>query len=362
MTRLSRYLAQQFSIQAFALFIVVAMLVWITQALRLFDLVTAKGQDLLTLLGQATLTTPRLAVVIISICMGIGLARVLRNLQETRELHAIHSLKRTSALWKAIAAFILGGTIAVSLLANFVNPWSQRTSSNWTEEIAADLLGRALNPNRFSEISPGLVVVIGGRFPDGTITEFFADDRRDKNTHRTFISKRAEVVFDDTGYNISLFDGSAQFLRENNQFSEVAFSRYEISLNRIDTTGSASDPIVESDSYELLQDWFTGEKISEIAWNELSSRFTEILRVISICLLVTAIAAYPHAHRGQKFVPLEALVLIIGLADRAVGAMVGKTIPTGDYTGALIILVVAIIILARRHISAKPLLFSGTSA
>ena len=58
-----------------------------------------------------------------------------------------------------------------------------------------------------------------------------------------------------------------------------------------------------------------------------------------------------NARRGQKYVPLEALVLIIGLSDRALGASVAKTFPTGDYTGALIILALAILIIASRHLS-----------
>ena len=349
MTRLSRYLARLFTVEALSLFLVAAFLVWITQTLRLFDVITAKGQDIFTLLGQSTLTTPPMARAIIYICMAVGMARALRALQASGELHTIHSTKRTSALWTAVTSYVLGGVLLVSLISHWVEPWSKQAFVNWSEEVAADLVGRALNPHRFSEVTPGLVVVIGGRSPDGMVTEFFADDRREAGARRTYFAERAIIQFDGDGYNISLLDGAVQYMRPDGQFSEITFSRYELGLSQLVQSGDKSIPAEQTNTFELIRSSLESGEMSGAVWGEIDLRLTEALRVAALCLLVAAIAGYPHARRGGRFVPLEVMVLVLGLGDRALGAAVAHTLPTGHKTGAVIMLALAAIIFLSKY-------------
>jgi len=349
MTRLTGYLVRLFTLEALSFFLVAAFLVWITQTLRLFDVVTAKGQDMLTLLGQSTLTTPPLARAIIYICMAVGMARALRALQDSGELHTIHSTRRTSALWAAVSAFIFCGVFAVSLVANWIEPLSKRAYANWSEEVAADLIGRALHPHRFSEVTPGLVVVIGGRAPDGSVIDFFADDTREPETRRTYIAKKAIIQFDGDGYNISLVDGAVQYVRSGDQFTEIAFSRYELGLSQLTQPGGSNVSIDHTDTIDLIRNGLASGGISDAAWYEISERMAEMLRVAAICMLVAAFSGYPHARRGRDYIPIEVTVLIVGLGDRALGAAVANQLPTGQNTGALIMLVVALVIITKKQ-------------
>jgi len=347
MTRLSRYLSKLFAIEALSFFLVAAFLVWITQALRLFDLVTAKGQDMLTLLGQSLLTTPPLALAIIYICMGVGMARALRALQDSRELHSIHSSGRTRALWGAVTIFILGGVIAVSIFAHWVEPWSKRAYAQWSEEVAADLVGRALNPHRFSEVVPGLFIVIGGREADGTILDFFADDKRAPDTERTYIADRAVIVFDDEGYNLSLQDGAVQYIRQGEQFTEVEFSRYELSLDRLIDNGGIASDLDQKNSLDIIIDGLKNGGITASAWQTLNMRLAEASRVIALCLVVAALAAFPHARRGRDRMPIEVSVLVLGLADRVVSATTSSLPIIGPHVGALCLMAIAVFFLLR---------------
>src|SRR5690606_273149 len=107
MDRLSRYLQGQFFAQALTIFAAGGALIWLMQLLRLFDLVSAQGQNFLTLMGQSALTTPTFARSILYVCFAIGLVRGLRALQASRELHTIHAAQRTGSLWRAIISFTL---------------------------------------------------------------------------------------------------------------------------------------------------------------------------------------------------------------------------------------------------------------
>lgn len=344
MSRLSLYLSKLFAVQALALFVIVLILVWITQALRLFDLVTAKGQDLLTLLLQASLTTPPLSRSMIYVCMGIGIVRALQALQTSRELHAIHSGRRVRALWSGLAVFVLGGVIAILLVTNWLEPAAKRAYATSSEQIAADLLGRALNPNKFSEVVPGLVVVIGGRRPDGTVTDFYADDTRDPKARRTYLAASAVIVLDEDGYNLSLKDGALQYQRAGGKFTEIGFSSYQLGLDRPEALNSAAE-IGESDTWTLLSNARASGQMSDAVWREIEQRFSEASRVIALSLLAAAMAGFPHARRGNGFLPAEVIILVVGLGERALSAVVADGAITGHSTGAVIIFGAALLII-----------------
>ena len=66
--------------------------------------------------------------------------------------------------------------------------------------VAADLVSSTLKPGRFTQVTPGVVLLIGGRSGDGEIQEFFADDRRDPLMRRTYIAESARVSTDGENY------------------------------------------------------------------------------------------------------------------------------------------------------------------
>jgi lipopolysaccharide export system permease protein len=350
MFRLSRYLTRLFIRETLAFLVVAVLLVWITQTLRLFDLVTAKGQDILTLLGQSLFTTPPLALAIIYICMGIGMVRALAALQQSRELHTIHASGRVRALWQAVFAFMLVGIVAVSLIAHWLEPAANRQYQQWSEEIAADLVGRTLNPHRFSEVVPGLVVVIGGRDFDGTIRDFFADDTRDPDAQQTFMADRATIAFDEEGYNISLEDGAIQYIRRGDRFTEVGFSRYELSLDRLVAPDQVDPFLDQTDSITLLQTAISSQSKTADIWQEINLRLAEASRVLAILLVVAAMSAYPSSRRGVPKIPAEALVLILGLTERAVGSFsIGLPAAIAPYFGAICLVFLATILVTYRR-------------
>src|SRR5690606_5121982 len=118
--------------------------------------------------------------------IGIGLARALRSLQMSQELHIIHSSRRTAALFGAITVYAVGGTLLVLLLTNIIEPGTRRAFNAWSASVAADLVGRTLTPHRFVEVTPGVTLVIGSRGSNGQLGNFFADDNRSPALRRTY--------------------------------------------------------------------------------------------------------------------------------------------------------------------------------
>ena len=342
MDRLSRYLQGQFFAQALTIFAAGGALIWLMQLLRLFDLVSAKGQNFLTLMGQSALTTPTFARSILYVCFAIGLVRGLRALQASRELHTIHAAQRTKSLWRAIISFTLIGAAAVTLVANWIEPNARRISADWSAEIAADIVGRALVPGRFTEIENGLVFSISDRRRDGTLVDFFFDDTTNE-TRRTYFAETASVFQDETGYQLILNNGAIQYESAGQQgLSQIRFAQYHISLaSLLDATAATRGPD-QFDSVTLLAAVAAGEQGPRVV-KLVNERLADTLRALAICALAAALSAYPDGGRGRRRMPIELIVLLVAFAEQAISAFSGGgaqnfIAPTVMLAGALVLL------------------------
>lgn len=348
LTRLSTYLAKVFAADAIALFAVAVFLLFLIQCLRTFSVVSVKGQGLLTLIGQALLTMPTLGVVFFYVCVGIGLARGLRALQASQELHIIHSSQRVPALLMAIGSYIGGSMLIVLVLSNFVEPVTNRQFNDWSASVAADLVGRTLTPNRFAEVVPGVTMLIGDRAANGELTDFFADDNRNRDMRRTYLAKSASVAADERGYVLQLRDGAIQYMSDDGRFSEVAFARYDVALERLTGPAEAREVLSETNSLELVAKALAAGTWDSETVRQLSKRMGEGMRVLAICLFVAAIAAFPHGRRARWEVPLELVVLGAAFIERGISSNLIPPGPFDPIPSALAFAALSIAVLAFR--------------
>lgn len=347
MNRLSLYLARLFAVDAIALFAVAMFLLFLIQCLRIFDVVSVKGQSVLTLVGQAVLMMPQLALVFLYVCVGIGLGRALRNMQANHELHIIHSSRRLPALLGGIGIYTGTCALLVLLLSNFIEPATTRQFNDWSASVTADLVGRTLRPHRFAEVVPGVNMVIGGREGDGHITNFFADDSRNPDSRRTYVAQSAIIAQDEQGYVLQLMDGAIQYMTGEFQFSQVAFKRYDLAMERLTGATEYRNTLAERNSLDLVTSSLASGSWSPDVLSLLSKRLGEALRVVAICIFVAAIAAFPHGRRGREM-PLELVVLGAAFLERGLTSFPGVSEVVGSMGGTAALLVASSIALLIR--------------
>jgi lipopolysaccharide export system permease protein len=193
-----------------------------------------------------------------------------------------------------------------------------------------------LKPQRFTQITPGVVLWIGGRSGQGEIDQFFADDRRDSTRRRTYIAERAQVSAAGDSYVVELHDGTLQYLEADGRFSEISFSRYDLNVEQLSESSEDGNRRSATDSVTLAVNAVqSGDWTPELTLY-LVDRGAEGLRVLGICLVVLAIAAFPSGRRVRIQLPLEAVVLLIGFGERGLSAYS----PMGASTGAVAMIVV----------------------
>ncbi len=347
MTRLAGYLMRLFAAEALALFVLASVLLFFGQALRLFDVVSVKGQDIGTLVGQVLLTMPTIAIAYAPVCIAIGLARGLRNLQQSQELHIIHSSRRLSALIGGITGYVLISTLLMVLLTNIVEPTTRRHYNAWTASVAADLVSRILRPHRFVEVADGVTLVIGSRGSAGELGSFFADDRRNPKQRQTYIANSATVAADEEGYVIRLSDGAIQYMTDDGRFSEITFALYDLAAGRLTEAGKSGTSDADRTTPEIIAGAVAQGGIGAASLNSVLARIGEGTRVIAFCLFVVAAAFFPSGARGGTRLPLEIVVLLVAFVERTSIAILPVS-PLFASGGSILILMAALLFLGGR--------------
>jgi len=318
MNRLKRYLVGQFTSEAATLFVVAISIVFLVECLRVIDASSVRGQGLLVLGTQVFLALPSASMAFMHVCLGIGLARALRTMQSTRELHILHVSGKLGALAKAVTIYASAGAVLLLLVAHVVDPAAARQSSVIRSRVAADLLGRSLVPNRFAEVTDGVTVTVGGRKAGGEITSFFADDRREP-TRRTYIAETAKITADDVGYVLQLSNGTVQYRTPEGKFSEISYDRYDLAFERLTGEADTGDERGNSTSFDIvaaaMSDGWTNARLLK-----LTERSVEGFRALAICLFVFALAGFPSGRRREPRLPIEITVLGASFFERVLFA------------------------------------------
>lgn len=347
MNRLSNYLVRLFAAEAAALFGVALTILFLVQTLRVADSASVRGQGLLTLLWQALLNLPPVGIAFLYVCIAIGLGRALRAMQASRELHILHVSQRLPALWAGVAAYVTAGAAIVLLLAHVVEPATTREDKLIRSQIAADLVGRSLVPNRFAEVATGVTITVGGRRADGEITSFFADDRRDA-TRRTYISETALIARDELGYVLQLRDGAIQYRSAEGKFSEISFVRYDLAIERLTGESDSGAERGDRSTYALVMASLAEGKWPRDRLKTISERTVEGLRVVALCLFVLAIAAFPTGRRREARLPLEITVLAATFLERGLSTYAPGDGWLAPLTGVILLAAIALVILSFR--------------
>src|SRR5215207_329928 len=235
MNVLDRYiLRQSLSIMLFVTAALSAA-VWLTQSLRLVDLIVNRGLSIELFLYLALLILPRFLDIVLPIGAFIAVLFVFNRLTSESELVVMRAagvgplgLARPVFVLAAIAFLVL-----MSLSAYFL-PASNREFKDLQFEIRNRFVSALLQEGTFTTISDKLTIYIGGRDDRGQVTGLLINDRRDPQHPVTILAERGAFADDAQGSRIIMVNGSRQsYDRTNGKLSVLTFDRYTLDLNML---------------------------------------------------------------------------------------------------------------------------------
>ncbi|MDP2732741.1 MAG: LPS export ABC transporter permease LptF [Hoeflea sp.] len=233
---IGRYIFRQ-TFQALILCLVTLVaIIWLTQVLREFDVITAQGQSLDTFLAMTILVLPAFVNVIAPVSLFIATLHTLNRLNADSELVVLSAAGVSR--WRIIAPFFLLAVI-VATLVGYINmslmPKSLSVLRVLITEARADLISHIIQPGRFSTPEPGITFHIRARAPQGDLIGLLVDDRRDPEMHITYVAQRGRIIRTAEGSYLEMEQGNVlrQDTAQADRTQIVAFDRYLIDVAQL---------------------------------------------------------------------------------------------------------------------------------
>jgi len=210
------------------------VVIWFTQAMRDFDLITSERQTLFVFVGITGMIVPLLVMIIAPIALMVSASHVLSRLGSDSEIIVMNAAGVSP--WRLLWPFLVAGVLVsmlVSAIAVYVSPRALRELRDWSSQVRADILTNIVQPGRFTSVSGNLTFHISDRRPNGLLLGIFVDDRRDPHEEATYLAEQGEIVKNANGSFLVLEHGSIQRLEAGRPDPRiVTFDRYAFDLSK----------------------------------------------------------------------------------------------------------------------------------
>src|SRR5580700_5847349 len=308
------------------------VVIWFTQAMRDFDLITSQRQTLLVFVGITGMIIPLLVMMIALI---MAAAHVLNKLSSDSEIIVMNAAGVSP--WRLLRPFLASAfvvSLLVAVIAAYVSPRALRELRDWGAQVRADILTNIVQPGRFTTVGGNLTFHIADRRPNGLLVGIFVDDARDPKEHSTYLAEQGEIVKNENGSFLGMEGGSIQRLEAGQRDPRiVTFNRYAFDLSKF-TSGPQNSNYTVREKYiwELL--WPKIDDALYIAQpdqyrSELYDRLATPLYPITFIIMAFTFLGPPQTTRQSRTLALLGMIGVIALLRLLgfVSVIVGVRVP-----------------------------------
>lgn len=342
MPRLSFYVLKQL-IGPVALFaFLMTCVVWLTQSLRLLDLVINRGQSAPTFVYLTMLILPSLLVIILPIAFFGGTLYALSRLNSDSELVVMSSAGYSRAQL-AVPVFIAAALVmALTYLCGlYLMPAGQRAMKDKVVDIRADIGAALLNEGTFNTPSKGLTVFIREIDADGNIHGVLVHDNRNPRHPITYLAESGQMAQTPAGARLIMADGTLEESSAGGaHLSVLKFDRYVFDLDQFSSPTRVTDRAT-SERYlgELLwPDPSLKPNIRNAYIAEAHNRLSQPLYCIDFALIALAAVTRGRRARGAHALRLT-LAVLAGAGLRIAGYGVAGLAASSPVLGVLFYLI-----------------------
>lgn len=287
---------------------------WLTQALRELDVVTAKGQAIWMFLMMTLLALPALIQTIAPVALLIACVVTLNNLNNDSEMAVMAaagaSQKAVSRPLVALGAALL---VILTVFYHVIAPASLAGLRGLVTRVRADVIAAVVDGGGFRDIDDGMTMYIRDKAADGTFRDIFVNDDRSERESLQYTARNGFLLDQAGGSFLILRDGD--LIRENRLNGSqniVHFETYALDLSQLTGAGTAAlYEAKERSSASLLVpggDANAREQATQQIRAELHERITAPLYALVFPLIVLAYLGRARTSRQQRYAAVVAAV------------------------------------------------------
>lgn len=334
MSSLNWYVFRSTMIAFLITLVTLTVVIWFTQAMRDFDLITSQRQTIVVFVGITGLIIPLLVMMLAPIALVMAAAHVLNKLGSDSEIIVMNAAGLSP--WRLLSPFLASAIVVAILvtgIAAYVSPLGLRALRDWASQVRADILTNIVQPGRFTTVSGNLTFHIADRKPNGLLIGIFVDDGRDPKEHSTYLAEQGEIVKNEQGSFLVMEGGSIQKVEAGERDPRIiTFDRYAFDLSKFSSGPQNSVYTVrEKFLWELL--WPQKDDALYVAQadqyrSELSDRLAAPLYPIVFIVLACAFLGPPQTTRQSRTLAMlgmmgaVAALRLVGFVSVVVGVRV----------------------------------------
>jgi lipopolysaccharide export system permease protein len=233
MNQITRYMLKQ--VIGLTVFVTVALCfaIWLTQSLRLIDLIVNRGLPLSLFLYMATLLLPRFLTIVLPIAVFCATLFIYNRLSTDSELVVLRAagLNPMSIARGGLIAGVLG-SLVMAALNFYLLPASYREFKDLQHAIRSDYSNILTQEGVFNSIGDGITVFIRERGGAGELRGILVHDSRNPDQPVTMMAERGALVRTDDGLRVILLNGNRQHVdRRKGELSLLYFDRYVVEIS-----------------------------------------------------------------------------------------------------------------------------------
>ncbi|MEQ1865737.1 MAG: LPS export ABC transporter permease LptF [Micropepsaceae bacterium] len=277
--------------------------IWLSQSLRMLDLVINQSQSAATYLYLTVLALPQLMALILPFALFCAVLYALNRLYVESELVVIWA--SGFSRW-VVAGPVLTIAVLATLVAYLFNlivmPAGMREMKDRVFEIRADLVNTFVREGAFTNPIDGLTVYVGENNVGGDIRGILVHDARNPKGIATYMAQRGLLANTPLGPRLIMFEGKIQWLEGGEgRLKILNFEKYTFDLGQFDkqrdeTSREASERYL---SELLYPEKTVSDKLRRKFFSEAHNRLSGPLYCLVFSLIgVVALVGGSFNRRG----------------------------------------------------------------
>ncbi|MGB0498180.1 MAG: LptF/LptG family permease [Rubricella sp.] len=235
MSRLDRYVLVQLAGPMGFFTLVSVGLVWLTQSMRVVDIIVANNQSGMVFLELSGLLLPSVVAATLPIAALAATLFTLNRLWSESELVVMLATGRSELSLLRPIAFFGGITlVAAFVLGTTLAPMATSQLRERTAELRAELTNSILQSGRFVSPIRGVTVFVRDATRSGEMADIFVHDTRTEGVTLTHTAERARLIRIGDEAQIVMVRGATQRLDlETGNLSLLEFDRFAYDLGLV---------------------------------------------------------------------------------------------------------------------------------
>ncbi len=317
---INKYILKQLIVSFSLVLLGLTMLIWLTQSLRMIDMIVTKGVSVRIFLEMTLLALPNFIQILSPLALFAVILFIFSRMQADKELMVMQAIGMSNrqimypVIGLAVVLTIVGYVMTLVLIPE---SYTKLNEMKW--KVRNDLSHLLLQEGQFNSFDNGLTLYIKERLGDGSVRGVMAYDAKDPKKITSLVAEKGLMFQDKDGFQLVFNKGTRQeFNPDTKEFSILKFDKYTMWFSDKKNVGETRNVNAAEYSLEYLINAKPSDAPTPAMYRkykvEILKRLTKPLYNITFAFLAMfGILAPFYNRRGQvgriNFVVLCALLI-----------------------------------------------------